>query len=294
MRAPLAPKKEQLHAMQSSYSHLSPSVSLRKLCSGLFANRALLRQMIRRDIASRYKGSVLGFAWSFFTPVLMLAVYTLVFSEILGSRWNTGSTGANNEQFAIILFAGLIVLNIFAEVLNKAPTLILSNSNYVKKVVFPLEILPLIPIATVLFHALINIAILEIALLLVSGSVFWTFLLIPLVLLPFVLLTAGIAWFLASVGVYLRDVGQSIGMLTTALMFLSPVFYPIASVPENFRPLLMANPLTFIIEQSRGVLIWGIPPDWFGLGIYFLISVLVAWFGFAWFQKTRRGFADVI
>ena len=122
----------------------------------------------------------------------------------------------------------------------------------------------------------------------------WTAIFAPLVLLPLVILTLGLAWMLASLGVFLRDVGQTIGIITTIVMFLAPVFYPVTAIPEEFRPWIMANPLTFIIEQARDVLIWGHLPDWTGLVIYTLGAAAIAWAGYAWFQKTRKGFADVL
>ena len=166
----------------------------------------------------------------------------------------------------------LIVLSLFSEVLNRAPGLIVSNVNYVKKVVFPIIILPVIAMGTALFHSFISLGL----------------------LLPLVILTMGLAWMLASLGVFLRDVGQTIGIITTVLMFLSPVFYPVTAVPERFRPFIMANPLTFIIEQARQVLIWGHQPNWIRLAIYTLAAAAIAWAGYAWFQKTRKGFADVL
>lgn len=236
----------------------------------------------------------MGLAWSFFSPVFMLAVYTFVFSEIFKARWGTGDTGESKTQFAIILFAGLFVLNLFSEVLNRAPTLISSNVNYVKKVVFPIEILPVIAMMAALIHGAINLLVLLGACLIFNQSIQWTAIFIPLVLLPLVILTTALAWILASVGVFLRDVGQTIGLVTTVLTFLSPVLYPVSAVPERFRPFIMANPLTFIIEQTRDVLIWGRSPDWAGLALYTGVALLVAWIGYAWFQKTRKGFADVL
>lgn len=250
--------------------------------------------MTKREVIGRYKGSLMGIAWSFFNPVFMLVVYTFVFSEIFKSRW--GGVGADDSktQFAVVLFVGMIVLSLFSEVLNRAPGLVLSNVNYVKKVVFPIEILPVIAMGAALFHSIISLGVLLTAFALFNGYLHWTAIFTPVVLLPLVVLTLGLAWMLASLGVFLRDVGQTIGIITTVLMFLSPVFYPIAAVPERFRPFIMANPLTFIIEQAREVLIWGRSPDWSGLGIYTLAAAAVAWAGYAWFQKTRTGFADVL
>jgi lipopolysaccharide transport system permease protein len=224
----------------------------------------------------------------------MLAVYTFVFSEVFKSRWGGVGGDESKTQFAVVLFVGMIVLSLVSEVLNRAPTLILGNVNYVKKVVFPIEILPVIAMGAALFHSLISLGVLLAASLVFNGYLQWTALLIPLVLLPLVVLTIGLALILASLGVFLRDVGQTIGVITTVLMFLSPVFYPVSAVPERFQPIIMANPMTFIIEQAREVLVWGHLPNWLGLGAYSLAALVVAWLGFAWFQKTRKGFADVL
>jgi lipopolysaccharide transport system permease protein len=186
------------------------------------------------------------------------------------------------------------VHGLFAEVLNRGPSLILSNVNYVKKVVFPLEILPVITMGAALFHSLISLGVLLAVFVLFNGYLHWTSIFTPLVLLPLVILTLGLAWMLASLGVFLRDVGQTIGITTTVMLFLAPVFYPVTAVPEEFRPWLMVNPLTFIIEQAREVLIWGRLPDWTGLGTYTVVALATAWAGYAWFQKTRKGFADVL
>jgi lipopolysaccharide transport system permease protein len=250
--------------------------------------------MTKREVVGRYKGSAMGLAWSFFNPVFMLVVYTFVFSEVFKSRWGGVGGDDSKTQFAVILFAGMIVLSLFSEVLNRAPNLILSNVNYVKKVVFPIEILPVIAMGAALFHSLISLGVLLTAFTIFNGYLHPTVLLMPLVLLPLIILSLGLAWMLASLGVFLRDVGQTIGLITTVLMFLSPVFFPITAVPERFRPIMMANPLTFIIEQAREVLIWGHSPNWLGLAIYTMVATLIAWAGYAWFQKTRKGFADVL
>jgi lipopolysaccharide transport system permease protein len=259
----------------------------------LWRNRQLIVQMTKREVVGRYKGSAMGLAWSFLNPVFMLAVYTFVFSEVFKMRWGVGGE-ETRTQFAVVLFVGMIVHGLFAEVLNRAPGLILSNVNYVKKVVFPIEILPVIAMGAALFHNLISLGVLLAAFALFNGYLNWTAIFTPLILLPLVILTLGLAWMLASLGVFLRDVGQTIGIITTVLTFLSPVFYPMTAVPEQFRPWLMANPLTLIIEQAREVLVWGHLPEWSGLGIYTLAATGVVWAGYAWFQKTRKGIADVL
>ena len=272
--------------------HASHPTSLSALARSLWEHRDLIKQMTRREVVGRYRGSVMGLAWSFFNPILMLVVYTFVFSVVFKARWGTGDESQTN--FAIVLFVGMIVYGLFAEMANRAPSLILSNVNYVKKVIFPLEILPVIGLGAALFHALISLGVLLLAIVLINGTLVWTAILFPLVILPLLIATLGVAWFLASVGVFLRDVGQTIGIFTTVLMFVSPVFYPISALPEKFHIWLMLNPLTFVIEQSRAVMIFGKLPDWKGMAIYTIVSLLMAWAGYWWFQKTRKGFADVL
>ena len=279
------------HASTTINPHAAQPTSLTSLAKSLWRNRQLIVQMTKREVVGRYKGSAMGLAWSFFNPVFMLVVYTFVFSMIFKSRWGGDES---RTLFAVVLFVGMIVLGLFSEVLNRAPSLILSNVNYVKKVVFPLEILPVIAMGAALFHSLISLGVLLVAFILFNGYLHWTVIFTPLVLLPLVIVTLGISWMLAAIGVFLRDVGQTIGIITTVLMFLSPVFYPVTAVPEKFRPFIMANPLTFIIEQAREVLVWGHTPNWIGLGVYTMAATVVAWAGYALFQKTRKGFADVL
>ncbi|HEY1684382.1 MAG TPA: ABC transporter permease [Tepidisphaeraceae bacterium] len=275
-------------------SHGIAPISPASLSSSIWRNRQLIAQLTRREVESRYKGSVLGVAWSFFTPVFMLAVYTFVFSEIFQSRWGGSGGNGSRTQFALILFVGMITLNLFNEVLNRAPGLVIANVNYVKKVIFPLEILPVVATASALFNALISLAVLLTAFAAFNFYVNWTAIFIFPILLPLVILTLGLAWFLAALGVFLRDVGQTIVIVTMTLMFLSPIFYPLDAVPARFRIYVLANPLTFIIGQARDVLIWGVMPDWVGLGEYTIFACVVACAGYAWFQHMRRGFADVL
>jgi|SRR5450830_400043 len=279
------------HSSTTTNPHAAQPTSLAALAKSLWRNRQLIVQMTKREVVGRYKGSVMGLAWSFFNPVFMLVVYTFVFSVIFKSRWGGGDS---RTLFAVVLFVGMIVLGLFSEVLNRAPSLILGNVNYVKKVVFPIEILPVIAMGAALFHSLISLGVLLVAFVLFNGYLHWTVIFTPLILLPLVIVTLGISWILAAIGVFLRDVGQTIGIITTVLMFLSPVFYPVTAVPEKFRPIIMANPLTFIIEQAREVLIWGHTPNWIGLGVYTMTAIVIAWAGYALFQKMRKGFADVL
>lgn len=273
--------------------HKMHPASLVAMFESLWRNRQLIWQMTRREIQSRYRGSIIGLAWSFINPILLLLVYTFVFSVIFKSRWGVGEQ-ESKVDFAIALFVGLIVFGIFAECVNRAPMLIVYNVNYVKKVVFPLEILPWIPLGSVLFNSLISLVVLLLLQFIVNHILPWTIIFFPLILLPLIFASMGIAWLLAALGVYMRDVGQVTGIFTTILMFLSAVFYPVAALPEEYRGWLLLNPLILIIEESRKALIFGISPDWTSLGIALLASFAICAAGFWWFQKTRKGFADVI
>ena len=203
-----------------------------KIFQDFYFHRHLIWQMTKRDVVGRYRGSVMGILWSFFNPVFMLTIYTFVFSVVFKAKWSAGSE--SKSEFAMVLFAGLIVFNLFSETVNRAPSLILSNANYVKKVVFPLEILPVISILSSCFHALVSIGVLILFRLIVGSGFSITTVLFPFIIAPLLLLTLGISWFLASLGVYLRDVSQTIGLAMTALMFISPIFFPITSLPEKY------------------------------------------------------------
>lgn len=258
-----------------------------------WTNRELISQLVHREVVGRYRGSFGGLLWSFLNPLLLLVVYTLVFSGVFRARWSTRSDEGWLD-FALVLFVGLIVHGLFAECVNRAPKLILDNVNYVKRVVFPLEVLPWVAIGTAFFHAAVSLLVWALAFFVSEGHLPWTVVWLPVVVLPLLLLTLGLSWFLAATGVYLRDVAHTTGIVTSALLFLSPVFFPISAVAEEWRPLILLNPLTFPIEQARAVLVWGAKPDLLGLALYALAAFVVALLGLAWFQKTRRGFADVV
>lgn len=268
------------------------SISPQEMALSLWRNRNLATSLIKREVVGRYRGSMMGILWSFLHPVFMLAVYTFVFSVVFKARWNTGSE--SKTEFAVVLFAGLMVFNLFSECINRAPNLIQSNVNYVKKVIFPLEILPWVAMGSSIFHSFISLTVWFIFYLIFIGSPHLSALLFPLILAPLILFTMGLSWLLASLGVYLRDIAQMIGILTTTLLFLSPVFYPVSSLPPEYQSLLMLNPLTSVIEQARDVLIWNKLPNWHYYFLSLMASGAIAWLGFAWFQKTRKGFADVI
>lgn len=268
------------------------SIKPNALTGSLWRNRGLVKSMVVREVVGRYRGSFFGILWSFFNPVFMLLVYTFVFSVIFKARWNAGSD--SKTEFALVLFAGLLVFNLFAECIGRAPNLILSNVNYVKKVVFPLDVLPWISLGSALFHTAISILVWLIAYVILFGTPHATIIWLPFVLLPSVLFIMGLSWALASLGVYLRDVSQFIGIFITTLMFLSPIFYPATALPEAYRHWLYLNPMTPAIEMARDVMFWGKQPDWALWLIYTVSAAAIAWLGFAWFQKTRKGFADVL
>lgn len=248
--------------------------------------------MTWREIIGRYKGSIMGLFWSFAHPLLMLTVYTFVFTVVFEAKW--GIKGAQPTQFPLILFSGLIVHGLLAEVLNQAPTLITRNPNYVKKVIFPLEILPVVSVGSAVFHSTISLLVLFVGLFILNSEIHWTLLLVPIVLLPLIIFCTAAGWLLASIGVYLRDVGQLTGILSTVMLFTSPIFFPLDAIPEDFKLVILFNPLTFIVEEIRAVLIWGNQPHWLGLFVYGTAATAASWGCFKWFQKTRTGFADVL
>lgn len=272
--------------------NVSGKASLGEFFATLVRNRSLLRHLIRREIAGRYRGSVLGILWSFINPLVMLAVYTVVFGYVFKSRW--GSSGESVQSFALVLFAGLIVFNLFSECIGRAPSLILNNVNYVKKVVFPLELLPWVSLGAALFHFAIGLLVVVAFNLVVNHSFQWTLFLLPVLIIPLGLCVVGLSWLLAALGVFLRDIGQVMGLVLSVLMFLSPLFYPVTAIPERFRPLLYLNPLTYVIDQARGLILWGQTPSALSLACYTLGATMIAYLGFYFFQRARKGFADVL
>jgi lipopolysaccharide transport system permease protein len=256
-------------------------------------HRTLIFNLARRDVLGRYSGSFLGLMWSFFNPLLMLCVYTFVFGVVFKARWSPNES-ASILEFAVVLFAGLLVFGIFSECVNRAPSLMLQNPGFVKRVIFPLEIMPWVVLCSSLFHTLISLIVLALVMLIGFGSLPYTWPLIVLVLLPLVLFVMGIAWALAALGVYLRDLSQTINIVTTVMMYLSPIFYPASAVPEGFRWAIEWNPMSAFIEQTRAVLIWGRLPDFASIAAMTAGGLAVAWLGLALFQHARDGFADVL
>lgn len=257
----------------------------------LRSHRQLLLRLVRRDIAGRYKGSAGGIGWAVLTPLVMLGVYLFVFGVVFNPR--RGATTADLTEYGLSLFCGVVVFSLFSECVTRSTTSVVGQPNFVKKVVFPIEILPLVTVGSALFHVVIGFGLVLLALVSMR-PVSPLVLLLPLTLLPLVLLSMGMTWLISALAVYVRDIGQISGLLVSVLMFLSPVFYPVAAVPEGVRPLMQWNPLTIPIEATRGVLLHDTTPPWAPWAAHALACFAIAWLGFAFFQKTRKGFADVL
>jgi lipopolysaccharide transport system permease protein len=277
------------HESGSIWGMLNP-VSIAR---NLWRHRALIRQLTRREVESRYRGSLLGLVWSFINPLIMLVIYTFVFGVVFKARWSVAEP-ENLLQFALTLFCGLTAFSMFEQCVNRAPLLIVGVPSYVKKVVFPLEILPVVSAGAALFHASIGIVIVLIVNLIENGVFCWTIVVLPLVMIPLLFLTLGVAWFLSSLGVFVRDTSHLVMIIVQLLLYASAIFYRLDAVPPALRSLLKFNPLTSIVGNFRNVLLWGILPDWVSLGEWTLVTAAVMILGYGWFMKTKKAFADVL
>lgn len=257
----------------------------------LYTYRNLVLQLVKRDIASRYQGAFLGVTWSLIFPLLTLAVYGFVFGVVLQPRWPNVD---GPIQFTLILFSGLLIFNFFSECVARAPLLLVSNANFVKKVVFPIDVLIWVPIATALFHLGLGLLAWFVLNLAVGGGVSWSFVLFPLTIMPLVFLVAGLTWFLAALGVFVRDVAQVIGVSMQLLLYLGPIIYPREVLPENLRWLMLLNPLTVPVEQFRNVVNFGIAFEWRSILVFWAIALAMCRLGMLFFEKCRHGFADVV
>ena len=275
---------------QSSWKYLNSFSTL----LGIWKGRDLLNQLVRRNIEVRYKGSMMGLVWMVVTPLVMLAVYTFVFGVVFKARWATAGFGDSKAAFALIMFCGMAVFNIFSESVSGSVGIVAGNPNYVKKVVFPLELLPVSSVLSACFFGLIWIGILLLGIVLFFHKFCLAAVCLPLILMPLILFSCGFAWFVASLGVFIRDLAHLIGIILQVLYFMTPIFYSVEMVPESVRGILLLNPLTPIVQSARQVLIYNQLPDWHGLGIVTLLSMVVFQMGYFWFMKTKRGFADVL
>jgi len=274
---------------ESVLHYLNPLAMARNL----WHHRDLIRQFTRREIEGRYRASFLGLFWSFINPLVLLLIYTFVFGVVFKARWPDAKTDSLGE-FAITLFCGLIGFNIFSDCINRAPGSIVNVPNYVKKVVFPLEILSVSALGSALFHALVSLSIVLCANLLLNGTLHWTLLLLPIVALPLVFLSLGLSWFLASLGVFIRDINYTVTLIVQVLFFATPIFYPLQAIPEPYQTIIRLNPLTSVVENFRRVILWGLLPDWGSLAFWIVAAGALLLLGYAWFMKTKKAFADVI
>lgn len=285
-----APPVQTISAKQDNFLQYANPI---KMGQNLWRQRELIAQLTKREVLQRYKGSYLGLIWSFVTPLAMLLVYTFVFSVIFQARWSGASSGSHTE-YALPLFAALLAFNIFSESLLAAPRLIVEAPNYVKKVVFPLEILPVTVLGASLIHSIFSLTILLLGLVIIEGVLPWTLVLLPIVYLPLILLCLGLSWFLASLGVFIRDIGHLLDVGIRVLFFLTPIVYPTSIVPANFRFFLYLNPLTYIVEYFQAVILWG---QWPNSGQFLLVVVgafLICLLGYIWFMKSKKAFADLV
>jgi lipopolysaccharide transport system permease protein len=260
-----------------------------RILRDISCRRDLLFQLVKRDVLLRYRGAMFGVLWIFLSPLLMLAIFAFVFGHVFQARWPQGTVGV---PFWILLYGGLIAFNLFAETVSRAPTAVRAYPSYVKKIIFPVEILPLVPLGAALVHGIFNFFIL-LAALAITGFLRIDILLFPLLLVPIVLFSLGLAWFLAAWGVFIKDMTQIVPVFVQMLLFLSPVFYPVSALPQPLQPIYLHNPLGAVIEASRAVVI-GNPVPWTAWGLAFLLSIIAFVLGYAFFQHSREEFADVL
>jgi len=258
------------------------------------SNKYLLLQLLKREVLQRYRGSHLGFFWAFAYPVLMLLVYMFVFGTVMKLRWGVGEE-TSTVQYGLVLFSGLIMHGFLAEVFNGSTRRILSNVQYVKKVVFPLPILSIVTVLNALIHNVFGLLILFVALIVTGNGIPLTVFYLPLIILPFALMLLGFSWLLSALGVFIRDLSQLIGVLVTVLLFVGPIVYPLRLIPDPYQNwVLFGNPLSIVVEQLRAVTIEGVAPDFALLGIYYAAAVIILTAGYTFFTRTSSGFADVV
>ena len=251
----------------------------------------LILSFARRELLARYKGSVLGVVWALLTPAVMIAIFTFIFAVIFGARFG-GSV--SHWDYALYLFCGLLPWTMFQETAQQSASAIVTRANLVKRVVFPLETLPVAQALAALGHQLFGTVALLIFIVVIRQELHITLLWLPVLIIPQLLLTVGAAWLIASLGVFVRDITQGISLLMTAWMFLTPIVYPESMVPSRFRTLIEINPFTSLVRSYRLVMLEGAAPDWSGLAYFIVWAIVIFFFGYWWFARTRKNFADVI
>jgi lipopolysaccharide transport system permease protein len=267
--------------------------SLGGIATSLLRNRYLILQMVRREVSARYRGSVIGVLWSLLLPLIMLAVYTFIFGVTLKVRWSQ-DTNENWGEFAIILFTGLILHQILADCITRAPLLMIANASYVKRVIFPLEILAWTTLGAALFQGLTGFVALCVFRLAMTGALPWTIVLVPVIVAPFALICLGLIWMLSAIGTFVRDVAQVITFVPLVLLFLGPVLFPLSALPPTARTMVILNPLTVVVMQTRNAVLLGQMPDWSALAVYSIAALVLAWAGLYVFLRSKSAFADVL
>jgi len=258
-----------------------------RISADIWRNRYLLGQLVKRDVLLRYRGAMFGVLWIFLSPLLMLAIFAFVFGHIFQARWQQ-----QGPPFWLMLYCGLIVFNIFSEAVSRSPSAVRGYPSFVKKIIFPVNILPLVPLGAGMVHGGFNFLILIVALAW-TGNLHGQILLFPLLLIPVLLLALGFSWFLAAWGVFIKDMTQIVPVFVQMLLFLSPVFYPISAVPKMLRPIYQYNPLGAVIETCRSV-VTGQPIEWSAWGMALGFGLAVSILGYAFFQHSREEFADAL
>jgi lipopolysaccharide transport system permease protein len=255
-------------------------------------HRRLIRRLAIQQVRSRYAGSVLGVVWAVVHPIFLLAVFTFVFSVIFQARWGTEVHARGH--FALVLFAGLLVYNLFQHCLIHAPMILVGRPSYVTKMVFPLDVLPWVTLAEAVFNAIVGFMVFFVLYGVILGVPPLTTLAVPVLLIPLMLFILGMMWVLAAAGVYVRDLAQVVNVVALVAMFLSPIFYPLEAIPDRFRVIILMSPLTIVITHVRGAVFDGVLPSPGGFVLSLAVGWCVAWFGFVCFCLLRRGFGDVV
>lgn len=256
----------------------------------LLKNTGLIFNLTKRDVESRYRGTSLGIVWSLLNPVIMLSIYSFIFGFVFKAKWGSATT----DNYTLIMFTGLLIHGFIAECIGKATTIYVYNVSYVKKVLFPLESLCWVSVFGALFQFLMSCIVFAIFCIILQQPVSLMTLLVPVVISPLIVLSYSISLFLSSLGVYVRDMGQIVAVVIALMLFMSPIFYPITAVPEQYRMLIYINPLTFIVESLRDIVLYAKLFSLEGYAIYWGISIVLYFLAMAWFKKLKRGFADVL
>lgn len=284
-------RREVIHSARRD----NTSLGIGNIGLSLYRHRSLIATLVRKELAGRFAGSVFGLLWFLITPATQIIIYTLVFGIVFQAKLPfRASAESSHQQFGVYLFSGLLIFTLLSEIVTRSPTLIISNPNFVKKVIFPIEILPVVTVLCALVNAGISFLLLVAALLLVMGTVSPFILFYPVCVLIMVPMLLGLSWFMAALGTFVRDIAQMVGLLLTVLMFVSPIFTPVTAFPDWLRLPILFNPVSLPVSFAHQALFQGAWPDPVLMAVYVAASLLVMALGWMFFQRTRGGFADVL